>query len=116
MNDIRNRVFVRLFATVVLLPGLLLATAGCEESVDAIIGTEIPFTIWGFLDVAADTQYVRVFEVTDQLIPDRDAKDRCARILHESHDGRAPRMDVSARAFRQPDHRTFLHGSVPPGA
>ena len=73
MSNIRNRIFVRLFA-VVLLPGLLLATAGCEESVDAITGTDIAFTIWGFLDAAADTQYVRVFEVTDQLIPDRDAQ------------------------------------------
>ena len=73
MNDMRNRAFARILAMAMFL-GLLLATAGCEESVDAITGTEIPFTIWGFLDSAADTQYVRVFEVADQLIPDRDAK------------------------------------------
>ena len=72
LNDMRNRVFIWLFA--LAAPGLLLATAGCDESVDALVGTDVPFTIWGFLDVAADTQYVRVFQVSDQLIPDRDEK------------------------------------------
>lgn len=69
---LRKKWLTRLLPAV-LLPVLLLATAGCEESVDAITGTDIPFTIWGFLDSAADTQYVRVFEVADELIPDREA-------------------------------------------
>lgn len=51
----------------------LLALAGCRESVDPIVGSEVPFTIWGFVNAGADTQYVRVFEVSDQLVPDLDA-------------------------------------------
>ncbi len=52
-----------------LLLGSLLATQGCEESVDAIVGTEIPYTIWGFMNAGADTQTVRVFPIEDDLIP-----------------------------------------------
>ena len=60
----------------VLLLGVLAAGTGCDESVDAIVGSDIPFTVWGFLNAAADTQYVRIFPVTDQLIPDpRDGLD-----------------------------------------
>ena len=54
----------------VLLLGVFAAGTGCDESVDAIVGSDIPFTIWGFLNAGADTQYVRIFPVTDQLIPD----------------------------------------------
>ena len=53
-----------------LVLGVLTASAGCDESVDPIVGSDIPFTLWGFLNAATDTQYVRVFPVTDQLIPD----------------------------------------------
>ena len=59
-----------------LLLGVLAAGTGCDESVDAIVGSDIPFTVWGFMNAGADTQYVRVFPVTDQLIPDpRDGLD-----------------------------------------
>ena len=50
--------------------GVLAALTGCDESVDVIVGSDIPFTVWGFLNAGTDTQYVRIFAVTDQLIPD----------------------------------------------
>jgi len=43
---------------------------GCEEGVNPIVGSEYPFTLWGFMNAGADTQYVRVFEISDQLVPD----------------------------------------------
>ena len=56
-----------------LLLGVLAAGTGCDESVDAIVGSDIPFTVWGFMNAGADTQYVRIFPITDHLIPDPDA-------------------------------------------
>lgn len=41
--------------------------AGCEETVNPIIGSERPFTIWGYMDSGADTQYVRVFRIANSL-------------------------------------------------
>ncbi len=55
----------------VVLLGVLAAASGCEESVDPIIGTELPFTLWGFMNTGADTQFVRVFPIRDQLIPEQ---------------------------------------------
>lgn len=52
-----------LFSVFVLL-------AGCEDSVDPFKGTELPYTIWGFLNAGTDTQFVRVFPIRDELIPD----------------------------------------------
>lgn len=49
--------------------GVLLFSS-CEDDVDAIIGTEKPFTIWGFINAGADTQFVRVFPINDQLLTD----------------------------------------------
>ena len=58
----------------VLILGVLATFSGCDESVDPIIGSDIPFTLWGFLNAETDTQYVRVFPVTDQLIPNPDER------------------------------------------
>ena len=55
---------------VALLLDVLQALTGCQESVDPFVGSAIPFTVWGFMNAGADTQYVRVFPVTDHLIPD----------------------------------------------
>ncbi|HEX7071506.1 MAG TPA: hypothetical protein VF190_11900 [Rhodothermales bacterium] len=52
---------------------VLLATTGCEETVDPIIGTDLPFTIWGFMNAGADTQRVRVYPITGELQPDGSA-------------------------------------------
>lgn len=46
---------------------LVLVELSCTESVNPVIGTDYPFTVWGFFNAGADTQYVRVFPVTDQL-------------------------------------------------
>ena len=46
------------------------ATSGCEESVNPIIGSDLPYTIWGFMNAGADTQQVRVFSINDRLRPD----------------------------------------------
>jgi hypothetical protein len=55
-----------IFWALVLLfsAGLL---SGCEEEVNPFIGTEFPFTVWGFVNPKADTQVVRVFTIDDQL-------------------------------------------------
>ena len=66
----RRRQKVQWVLVPALLLGVLAAGTGCEESVDAIVGSDIPFTVWGFMNAGTDTQYVRVFAVTDQLVPD----------------------------------------------
>ena len=53
-----------------LLLGALTSTVGCDESVDPIIGTDLPFTVWGFMNAGADTQRVRVYPITGELRPD----------------------------------------------
>ncbi len=50
---------------------IALSPSGCDDSVDPFIGTDLPFTIWGFMNAGADTQYVRVFAISDELIPDQ---------------------------------------------
>ena len=42
----------------------------CEDNVNAIVGTDLPFTVWGFVNAGADTQFVRVFPITQDLLPD----------------------------------------------
>lgn len=42
---------------------------GCEEDVNAVLGAEQPYTLYGLLTPAADTQWVRVYEVANQLTP-----------------------------------------------
>lgn len=54
------------------LPLLALATAGCEEDVVAVLNAEYPYSMYGVLNPLADTQFVRVFEVGDKLVPDED--------------------------------------------
>lgn len=44
-----------------------MCTAACEESVDPIIGSDYPFTIWGFMNAGADTQNVRVYAISNAL-------------------------------------------------
>src|SRR5690606_19599811 len=56
--------------SVLLLVGLVLLVAGCEQSVDPIVGSEHPYTIWGFMNAGADTQVVRVFPIREELFPE----------------------------------------------
>lgn len=48
---------------------LVVGLAGCETSVDPILGTEKAFSMYGVLRPRADTQWVRVYPVTDRLTP-----------------------------------------------
>lgn len=57
---------VRLFA--IVLSAVLLV--GCEESFDPFEDAEARFSIQGYLDVSADTQYVRVSELQQSAFAD----------------------------------------------
>ena len=46
---------------------VLVFTTGCEESVNPILGTERPFTVYGFFNPVGDTQAVRVFAIDNLL-------------------------------------------------
>ncbi|MEM8601498.1 MAG: hypothetical protein AAGF99_16410 [Bacteroidota bacterium] len=46
---------------------LVLAFAGCEASLDPFEETDLRFSIFGYLDVAADTQFVRVSELQESI-------------------------------------------------
>jgi hypothetical protein len=46
---------------------LLGSMAGCEEDVNPFIGTDLPFSVYGFINPKADTHAVRVFTIDDQL-------------------------------------------------
>jgi hypothetical protein len=44
-----------------------LALGGCEEEVDPFIEGDFYYSIYGYLDTAADTQYVRVVPISDRV-------------------------------------------------
>lgn len=47
-------------------------STGCEEDVNPFVGTDLPFTVWGFVNPKADTHAVRVFTIDEvlRLIPE----------------------------------------------
>ncbi|MEM8601535.1 MAG: hypothetical protein AAGF99_16595 [Bacteroidota bacterium] len=47
----------------VLLPAAALLLTGCEDAFDPFEDVEVRFSMQGYLDVSADTQYVRVSEL-----------------------------------------------------
>lgn len=51
------------------ISALLVATlnAGCEEDVISVLGTDIPYTLYGVFSPQLDTQWVRVFPIDDIL-------------------------------------------------
>lgn len=55
---------------VTLLLTALLLTA-CEEDVVAVLNTDRPYSMYGYLDPRADTQWVAVFTIEDRLEPIR---------------------------------------------
>lgn len=57
----------RLFSWTTVLVCVLVLTTGCEESVNPILSTERPFTVYGFFNPVADTQAVRIFAVEELL-------------------------------------------------
>jgi hypothetical protein len=62
---------IRIFSPAVML-GLVLAAgmfaSACDDTVDPFIEEERFFTIFGFLDTAADTQFVRVIPLRRRLV------------------------------------------------
>jgi hypothetical protein len=44
----------------------------CEQAVDPIVGSDFPFTMWGFMNAGSDTQFVRVFPISGTLVPEPD--------------------------------------------
>ena len=52
---------------------MAVSLAACDESVNPLTGTDLPYTLWGYMNADADTQFVRVFPITGQLIPDPNA-------------------------------------------
>lgn len=63
LASLRNTTFGVLIAAALL--------ASCESAVDPLIGDPRPFTIWGLLDAAADTQRVRIFTIEGESGVDR---------------------------------------------
>lgn len=59
-----------------ILPALaigLLALSGCEEDIDPFIEGDVYFSMYGALDTAVDTQFVRVIPIT-QMVSDGDTR------------------------------------------
>ena len=46
---------------------LFLSTAGCEEEVVSVLGTDRPFSLFGVFSPQLDTQWVRVYPIDDVL-------------------------------------------------
>ena len=57
------RARARILRTVVLLAAVT-SVAACEEDITDGLSTERPFTVYGYVNPTADTQYVRVFPIT----------------------------------------------------
>lgn len=51
-----------------LMGSLSIALWGCEESVDPVLGTGQPFTLYGFIDPTADQQTIRIFPIDGRLL------------------------------------------------
>ena len=90
-----------------LIAALMLAalSTGCTESVDPIIGTDLPFTIWGFMNAGADTQYVRVYQIADRLHIDTTT----------SIDAEVSSTDLTTGERREWSYKTIFVDSVTTG-
>lgn len=60
---------MRRLTTAAALSLALLLPSGCEESVDAVLESDQPFTLYGFFNPRSDTQAVRVFPIEPLLAP-----------------------------------------------
>ncbi len=47
----------------------LLGLSACEEDVVAVVGTDVPYSIYGVLSPQLDSQWVRIFPVEERLVP-----------------------------------------------
>lgn len=57
------------FATLVLSLVLIAVLAGCEDSVDPIVGTDKVFSLYGVLQPRSDTQWIRIYPIEERLTP-----------------------------------------------
>lgn len=53
----------------VLATWMLLWLGACEEDVTAVIGTELPYSLYGVISPQLDSQWVRVFPIEERLSP-----------------------------------------------
>ena len=53
----------------ILVCFLAVSVSACEEDVVAVLGTDLPFSMFGVLTPQADTQWVRVFPIEGRLEP-----------------------------------------------
>lgn len=60
----------RLLLVLAFLP--LFALLGCEEDVIGVLGTDLPFSLYGVLSPQLDSQWVRVYPIEDRLEPSVD--------------------------------------------
>jgi hypothetical protein len=68
----RSRLYLTVFTLWVIT--ISLATSGCDESVNPILGTEEAFSFYGYFDLRSDMQAIRVFSIDGILTPDVDQK------------------------------------------
>lgn len=52
----------------------MLSLLGCKEDVVGVLGTDLPFTLYGVLSPQLDSQWVRVYPIEDRLEPAADAE------------------------------------------
>lgn len=77
MNTLRSisprlrmgRRFARYAVPVTLAMTALLGLSACEEDVVAVVGTDVPYSLYGVLSPQLDSQWVRVFPVEERLAP-----------------------------------------------
>ena len=98
------RPLIRRLGVIVVMAAAFLV-AGCEESVDPIIGSEYPFTLWGFMNSGADTQYVRVFPISGDIGFDSTS----------SLDARVFSTDLTTGEQREWDYKTVRFDSLGSG-
>ena len=63
------RRFAQCVVPVTLAVTALLGLSACEEDVVAVVGTDLPYSMYGVLSPQLDSQWVRVFPIEDRLVP-----------------------------------------------
>ncbi len=52
-----------------VLGALVLTLAACEEDITAVVGTDLPYSIYGVISPQLDSQWVRVYPIEGRLVP-----------------------------------------------
>lgn len=91
-----------------LLPALvcLLLFSACEEGVDPILDSDRNYSLWGVLDMARDTQFVRVVPIRGTLLPDDGPLDADVR-LHDLDTGASWTLRDSVLTFGERTAHVF---------